>query len=164
MNAIFIHDLRVETKIGVYEWERRVAHTVQLDLEIGLPPRERRSDRIGDTTAQPHVARRIVRNRSAMCTESAHVLVVEPDAMCSNKARTEQPKLLDMRRQRPAIATRTHHRLNLGLCQMRVEAHIEICRKVTARHHELVATVQRNGRCDSRSNRCAFGSFLGSAE
>ena len=37
MNAIFIHDLRVETRIGIYEWEKHVAQTVRLDIELGLP-------------------------------------------------------------------------------------------------------------------------------
>ena len=37
MNSIFIHDLRVETKIGVYEWERHMPQTIRIDLEIGLP-------------------------------------------------------------------------------------------------------------------------------
>src|SRR5213595_1250854 len=37
MNAIFIHDLRVETKIGVYEWERHMPQTIRIDLEFGLP-------------------------------------------------------------------------------------------------------------------------------
>ncbi len=37
MNTIFIHDLRVETRIGVYDWERQLSQTIRLDLEIGLP-------------------------------------------------------------------------------------------------------------------------------
>ena len=37
MNAIFIHDLRVETHIGVYDWEQKLAQTVRLDIELGLP-------------------------------------------------------------------------------------------------------------------------------
>ncbi|HEY2819141.1 MAG TPA: dihydroneopterin aldolase [Casimicrobiaceae bacterium] len=37
LNAIFIHDLRVETKIGVYEWERHMPQTIRIDLEFGLP-------------------------------------------------------------------------------------------------------------------------------
>ena len=40
MNAIFIHDLRVETRIGIYEWERHLAQTVRLDIELGLPSDE----------------------------------------------------------------------------------------------------------------------------
>jgi dihydroneopterin aldolase len=37
MDSIFIHDLRVHTRIGVYEWEQHLAQTVRLDVEIGLP-------------------------------------------------------------------------------------------------------------------------------
>jgi len=36
MNAIFIHDLRVETRIGIYEWEKHVAQTLRLDIDLGL--------------------------------------------------------------------------------------------------------------------------------
>jgi dihydroneopterin aldolase len=36
MNTIFIHDFRVTTRIGVYEWEKRMPQPVRLDLEIGL--------------------------------------------------------------------------------------------------------------------------------
>lgn len=44
MNTIFIHDFRVSTKIGVYEWERRMPQTIRLDLEIAPA-----SDRAFDT-------------------------------------------------------------------------------------------------------------------
>ena len=37
MNAIFIHDLRVETRIGVYDWEQKLPQTLRLDIELGLP-------------------------------------------------------------------------------------------------------------------------------
>jgi len=37
LNAIFIHDLRVETRIGVYEWERHMPQTIRIDIEFGLP-------------------------------------------------------------------------------------------------------------------------------
>ncbi|MFO1323105.1 MAG: dihydroneopterin aldolase [Burkholderiales bacterium] len=37
MNKIFIHDLRVESRIGVYDWERHLPQTIRLDLEIGAP-------------------------------------------------------------------------------------------------------------------------------
>ncbi len=37
MNRIFINDLRLETRIGVYDWERQLAQTIRLDLEITLP-------------------------------------------------------------------------------------------------------------------------------
>ena len=37
MNAIFIHDLRVETRIGIYDREQQLAQTIRLDIELGLP-------------------------------------------------------------------------------------------------------------------------------
>ena len=37
MNTIFIHDLRIETNVGVYAWERQLPQTVRVDLDIGLP-------------------------------------------------------------------------------------------------------------------------------
>ena len=37
MNKIFIHDLRVEARIGVYDWERHLPQTIRLDLELGAP-------------------------------------------------------------------------------------------------------------------------------
>ena len=59
MDTIFIQDYRLEMLIGVYEWERRVPQTVQLDLEIGLPKRDKRSDKIGDTIDYAKVVSRI---------------------------------------------------------------------------------------------------------
>ncbi|HXX86265.1 MAG TPA: dihydroneopterin aldolase [Casimicrobiaceae bacterium] len=37
MNTIFIHDLRVETRIGVYEWEQHLKQPLLLDVEFELP-------------------------------------------------------------------------------------------------------------------------------
>ena len=37
MDIIFIHELKVKTLIGIYPWERKVAQTIQLDIEIALP-------------------------------------------------------------------------------------------------------------------------------
>jgi 7,8-dihydroneopterin aldolase/epimerase/oxygenase len=59
VDTIFISDFRLEILIGVYEWERRVPQTVQLDLDIGLPPRDKRSDRIGDTIDYAKIVARI---------------------------------------------------------------------------------------------------------
>ena len=59
VDTIFINDFRLEILIGVYEWERRVPQTVQLDLEVGLPPRDKRSDRIGDTIDYAKIVARI---------------------------------------------------------------------------------------------------------
>ena len=60
MDVIFINDLRVDMLIGVYDWERKVPQTVQLDLEIGVPDTGRpRSDKIGETVDYSKVVGRI---------------------------------------------------------------------------------------------------------
>jgi dihydroneopterin aldolase len=59
MDTIFISDFRLEMLIGVYEWERRVPQTVQLDLEIGLPPQAKRSDKISETIDYSKVVARV---------------------------------------------------------------------------------------------------------
>jgi dihydroneopterin aldolase len=37
MDTIFITDLRIETRIGVYQWERHVRQPVLLNIEIAMP-------------------------------------------------------------------------------------------------------------------------------
>ena len=36
MDIVYIRDLRIETIIGIYDWEREVKQTVSLDLEMAL--------------------------------------------------------------------------------------------------------------------------------
>lgn len=50
MDTIFISELRIETRIGIYAWEQQAPQIVQLDLEIGLRGKHAAdSDRIEDT-------------------------------------------------------------------------------------------------------------------
>jgi dihydroneopterin aldolase len=50
MDIIFIHELRIDTLIGIYEWEQQTPQTIQLDLEVGLPGgHAAHSGKIGDT-------------------------------------------------------------------------------------------------------------------
>jgi dihydroneopterin aldolase len=37
MNRIFIRDLRIETRIGVYAWEQDLAQPLLIDIELELP-------------------------------------------------------------------------------------------------------------------------------
>ena len=44
MDKIFLQELRVETVIGIWEWERKIRQTVSIDLEMSAdiarqPPR-----------------------------------------------------------------------------------------------------------------------------
>ena len=34
-DVIFLHDLRIETVVGIWEWERRIRQTISIDLEMG---------------------------------------------------------------------------------------------------------------------------------
>jgi dihydroneopterin aldolase len=72
MNAIFIHDLRVETRIGIYDWEQRLAQPIRLDIELGLP-----SDKVfssGDfTDALDYAA--VVKRIQAFAADHPHKLL-----------------------------------------------------------------------------------------
>jgi 7,8-dihydroneopterin aldolase/epimerase/oxygenase len=73
VDTIFISDLRLDILIGVYNWERKVPQTVQLDLEIGIPETGRpRSDRIGETIDYSKVVARITGS-----LKENHFLLVE---------------------------------------------------------------------------------------
>lgn len=60
MDIIYLHDLRIDTIIGIYDWERRVKQTVILDLEMGADIRKAAaSDNIEDTLNYKAVAKRL---------------------------------------------------------------------------------------------------------
>lgn len=37
MDIIFLNEIKAKTLIGIYPWEREVAQSIQLDLEIAMP-------------------------------------------------------------------------------------------------------------------------------
>ncbi|MDE3010390.1 MAG: dihydroneopterin aldolase [Pseudomonadota bacterium] len=60
MDFIFIEELRLETLIGVYDWERHRRQTIQLDLEIGLRDLTAAgSDDVADTVDYGKVCERL---------------------------------------------------------------------------------------------------------
>ncbi len=60
MDIIFLRELKVTTLIGVYEWEKRVPQTLQIDLDIALPDsRACISDDINDALDYSQVAQHI---------------------------------------------------------------------------------------------------------
>ncbi len=61
MDIIFLRDLRIETIIGIYDWERRIKQTVSLDLEMGADIRKAAaSDHIDDTLNYKAGAKRLI--------------------------------------------------------------------------------------------------------
>lgn len=37
MDTIFLRELKIETLIGIYKWEKRVPQTLLIDLDIAMP-------------------------------------------------------------------------------------------------------------------------------
>lgn len=61
MDIIYLRDLRIETIIGVFDWERRVKQTIVLDLEMAADIRKAAAtDDIRDTLDYKAVAKRLI--------------------------------------------------------------------------------------------------------
>ena len=55
MDVVFIEDLRIETVIGIYDWERKIRQVVAFDLEMAFDNRRpAASDKIADTLDYGH--------------------------------------------------------------------------------------------------------------
>lgn len=60
MDTIFLSEVRVETRLGVPDWERMTPQTIVLDIEIGMPHSHAcQSDAIEDTIDYGQVVARI---------------------------------------------------------------------------------------------------------
>jgi dihydroneopterin aldolase len=61
MDRIFLRELRVETIIGIYDWERETRQFVSIDLEMPVDIRRAAAtDDIADTLNYKKVAKRIL--------------------------------------------------------------------------------------------------------
>ena len=60
MNTIFIRELRVETRIGVYAWEQHRSQPLAIDLELELPSEKAFvSDEFGDALDYAAIVKRV---------------------------------------------------------------------------------------------------------
>jgi len=79
MDTVFIRDLRLDTRIGAYETERRKLQTLQFELELG---RERlracETDRLTDTMDYSEVVKAI---QEVLATHEFHLLEPLADAI-----------------------------------------------------------------------------------
>ena len=61
MDIIYLNDLRIDTVIGIFDWERRVKQTISLNIEMATDIRKAAaSDTIEDTLDYKSVAKRII--------------------------------------------------------------------------------------------------------
>lgn len=60
MDIIFLHGLKVDTVIGIWDWERKIRQTVVIDLEMGADiAKAAASDQVEDTLNYKLVAKRL---------------------------------------------------------------------------------------------------------
>ncbi len=60
MDTIFLSEVKVQTKLGVPEWERMVEQTILLDIEIGYDlSKASKSDDVNDTIDYGEVVNRV---------------------------------------------------------------------------------------------------------
>ena len=72
MDKIFLNDMKVETVIGIWEWERKIRQIVAIDLEMSADIRKAAaSDSVEDTLNYKSVAKRV----QAFVGESSFQLV-----------------------------------------------------------------------------------------
>lgn len=61
MDIVFLRDLRIDTVIGIYGWERRTRQTLIFDLEMSANiARAAATDNIEDTLNYKSVAKRLI--------------------------------------------------------------------------------------------------------
>ena len=61
MDIIFLRDLRIDTIIGIYDWERETRQTVVLDLEMSTDvAKAAASDDIKDALNYKDIAKRLI--------------------------------------------------------------------------------------------------------
>lgn len=76
MDKIFISDLRINTVVGIYEWERRIRQSIILDIEMATDIRQAAStDNIKDTLNYKEVAKRLIQFVEASEYELVETLV-----------------------------------------------------------------------------------------
>ena len=86
MDIIFLRDLRIETIIGIYDWERETRQTVVLDIEMSTDvARAAATDDIKDALNYKHIAKRLIK----FVGESQYQLVETLAEECAHIIRNE---------------------------------------------------------------------------
>jgi dihydroneopterin aldolase len=87
-DIVFIEDLRIQTVIGIFDWEREITQTVSLDLQMAFDIHDAgKSDNIADTLDYKAVAKRLIQ-----FVEASDFQLVEALAEhCANIVLTEFP-------------------------------------------------------------------------
>lgn len=61
MDLLFLRELKIETVIGIYDWERQVRQAVLIDLDMAADTgKAAQSDRVEDTINYKKIAKRLI--------------------------------------------------------------------------------------------------------
>ncbi len=80
MDIIFLQEVKVETRLGVPEWERLKPQTIVLDIELAMPhSRSCRTDTIEDTIDYGRIVARI---RETLAEQSFKLVEALAEHVC----------------------------------------------------------------------------------
>ena len=75
MDILFVRELKVDTRIGIYDWEREVNQTVLVDLDIAADVRAAaQTDKVESTINYQTICQRLVAHISASEVELVETL------------------------------------------------------------------------------------------
>ena len=93
MDIVYISDLRIETIIGIYDWEREIRQIVSIDLEMAADNRKAAAtERIEDALNYKAVAKRLIRFVEERASKRSERIVLEPDVLIRKSTLTIAPK------------------------------------------------------------------------
>ncbi|MEO7066151.1 MAG: dihydroneopterin aldolase [Rhodanobacter sp.] len=112
MDSIFIEDLRIDALIGVYAWEREIRQSLLFGVTLGYDNHKPAdSGALADTMDYASVVA-VLRAHVAGRTDA--LLETLAESCCSMLAERFQPKLIELRINKPLAA------LNLGCARVGV--------------------------------------------
>ena len=80
MDTIFLNEVKVETRLGVPEWERLKPQTILLDIELAMPhDKSCRSDAIEDTIDYGQIVARV---RATLAEQSFRLVEALAEHVC----------------------------------------------------------------------------------
>jgi dihydroneopterin aldolase len=94
MDIIFLNEVKVQTKLGVPAWERMVAQTIVLDIEIAMPNSDScKTDQINDTIDYGSVVAKI---REQLTIKSFQLVEALAEDLCTPwvKIKVAKPGIL----------------------------------------------------------------------
>ncbi len=101
MDTIFLEQVKVETKLGVPEWERMVPQTIILDIEIGYDlSKSCKSDNIADTIDYGTVVSRI---RETLTENSFQLVEALAEHVCQLILKEFKAESVKIKVAKPAI-------------------------------------------------------------